>query len=151
MKRSHYAIKQIKALPSNFIELSADDSTREFLREAKIRRSAAKDAMASLLKNVGYSLTDANGIVDRGRMFLFGKDHLELLFRGPIPKGKLLLDVGAGDGNITAHVAESFEKVIATEFHRQWLKDCANEDILQLLMWMLLKTQKLWVNIVWIL
>jgi SAM-dependent methyltransferase len=122
MQRSHYAIRPLKSLPANFIESCAEDATREFLRDAKLRRSVAKDGIASVLKSMGYSLTDANGMVDRGRMFLFGKDHLAKLFGGAPPKGRLLLDVGAGDGNITSHVAGSFEKVIATEFSSPMVK-----------------------------
>src|SRR5690348_7153020 len=64
MKPSHYAVKRLKTLPSNFLELASDEGTKEFLREAKARRSAVKDSIATVLKRTGYSLTDANGIVD---------------------------------------------------------------------------------------
>lgn len=49
-------------------------------------------------------------------MFLFGKSHIDALFGGSPPSGRLLLDVGAGDGNITSRFASKFEKVIATEY-----------------------------------
>jgi 2-polyprenyl-3-methyl-5-hydroxy-6-metoxy-1,4-benzoquinol methylase len=122
MNRSYYSIKRLKTLPANFVELSADDATREFLRESKARRSVAKDAIATMLKNSGYSTTDANALVDRGRMFVFGRDHLAKLFGGTPPSGQLLLDVGAGDGHITSHVSPMFERVVATEFSKPMVK-----------------------------
>src|SRR5690349_15890637 len=63
-------------LPPGFKELKQDTCTTEFLMNAKLRRSTAKDALGSVLQGFGYSLTDANAMVDRGRMFLFGKSHL---------------------------------------------------------------------------
>lgn len=46
---------------------------------------------------------------------MFGREHLEKLFGGKAPTGRLLLDVGAGDGNVTAQVATGFQHVYATE------------------------------------
>ena len=116
MKRAYYSINPNVVTPRNFLQLGACDSTNEFLKQAKYRHSATKDAMASLLKSIGYSLTDANGMVDRGRMFLLSQEHLQSLFHGTLPSGNLLLDVGAGDGGITSHISHKFNKVIATEF-----------------------------------
>ena len=101
-------------LPPRFTELEPDECTRDFLAAARLRRSAAKDAVGTLLQSFGYSLTDANAILDRGRMFVMGTRHVEVLL-GERARGRLLLDVGAGDGNVTAQLAGGFDKVVAVE------------------------------------
>lgn len=126
MKPSRYTIKQIPGLPPRFVQLGEDDCTRKFLLEARHRRSSVKDNVASLLKRyAGYSTTDANGTVDRGRMFIFGKYHIDALLPNllssvspppPNKKPRILLDVGAGDGNITSQFAPAFDHVVCTEF-----------------------------------
>ena len=68
-----------------------------------------------LHQSKGFSRTDANAFIDRGRMFVFGDSHVELLFNGQKPKGNAYLDVGAGDGSITKRFSGGFEKTIALE------------------------------------
>ncbi|KAH9252263.1 hypothetical protein BASA81_009865 [Batrachochytrium salamandrivorans] len=127
MKPSRYAVKPlvVGGLPPRFVQLGEDECTRQFLQEAKTRRSAVKDNVANLLKQyAGYSTTDANGTVDRGRMFIFGNKHIDLLLpqlstfssEGRGKRARILLDVGAGDGNVTAKFAPQFDKVVCTEF-----------------------------------
>jgi SAM-dependent methyltransferase len=100
----------------NFVQQTNERSTLDFVRNAQLRKSTFKDTLASVLQSFGgYSKTDANALVDRGRMFVFGPEHLTKLFRGSLPQGRLLLDVGAGDGNVTSYVASNFERVFATE------------------------------------
>lgn len=102
-------------LPTGFFESEQDPDTTAFLTQAKLRRSPMKDVLGSVLQGLGYSLTDANAVVDRGRMFLLGKTSLERLFGGVAPSGRLLLDVGAGDGNVTSTIAPGFERVVCVE------------------------------------
>lgn len=67
--RARYKIdSQLRGLPANLVELSQDACAKEFLLEAKTRRSAAKDAVATALRAQGFSLTDANAMVDRGEL-----------------------------------------------------------------------------------
>lgn len=104
------------SLPPRFVQLAPTEETSIFLTQSRVRRSAVKDVLASVLQTAGgYSLTDANATVDRGRMFLFSESHLRALFDGKLPEGKLMLDVGAGDGNVSAVVCSRFEKVVAVE------------------------------------
>lgn len=123
MKPSRYAVKPVVGgLSPRFVQLGEDECTRQFLQEAKTRRSAVKDGVANLLKQyAGYSTTDANGTVDRGRMFIFGNKHIDSLLpqlsaASDTKRARILLDVGAGDGNVTAKFAPHFDKVVCTEF-----------------------------------
>jgi SAM-dependent methyltransferase len=110
-------------LPHNFIELKQDICTTEFLINAKLRQSSTKDALGSVLQGFGYSLTDANAMVDRGKMFLLGKSHFDILLQhnhNNTDKNSnnnllLLLDVGAGDGNITSQISSRFHTTVAVE------------------------------------
>ena len=74
------------------------------------------------------SRTTVNGLLHRGGMFVLSaaqfRTHLETTF----PEGVLpyyrphLLDIGAGDGGVTARLAPMFTQVFATEFSTvmQW-------------------------------
>ena len=106
----------------SFVQLTNEASTLDFCHQAMMRRSRFKDTMASLLQTfAGMSRTDSNALTDRGRMFVFGPDHLFKLFGRRRPAGRRLLDVGAGDGSVTANVAPGFDKVTATEMSQPML------------------------------
>jgi SAM-dependent methyltransferase len=61
---------------------------------------------------------DANGILGTHDMHLLGTDAWRVLLEragwSP-PQGARLLDVGAGDGQVTAHLGALFDEVITTE------------------------------------
>ena len=49
-------------------------------------------------------------------MFIFSEEQLRLLLGNPIfKKNSLMIDVGAGDGNVTSRAARFFDVVVATE------------------------------------
>ncbi len=100
-----------------FLQLDFDEGTYQFVECCKNRtwRDAVKDSAASVFKKF-MSVTSANGLSHRGSMFVFSKAQLKKLldFEGEERLG-MMLDVGAGDGNVTIQAAEFFEVVCATE------------------------------------
>ncbi len=121
-----YGVNEAK-LPADvraaFVKLHRDADAEEFLlrcgsRSASVRwaQSAAASALRATL-----SLTDANGLVGRGCMHVLSTPQARALLRpgealdkAPQPRG-VLIDVGAGDGSVTAQLAPLFEHVVATE------------------------------------
>lgn len=108
-------------LKESFVQLNKDEDedTCKFLASCYNDQSILKDMAASFLRNF-MSLTDANGYTNRGEMFVFSWDQLVKLaphlkeFNHENKAGKLL-DIGAGDGSITARIASRFNEVVATE------------------------------------
>ncbi|CAK4502797.1 unnamed protein product [Aphanomyces euteiches] len=105
-------------LRSKFIPLDRDDETQEFLNSCF--ETGVYNMVASTLStflNMFYSVTDTNGMLDRGQMFVVSSAHVSKLFKFPqgySPAGKLL-DIGAGDGNVTARLAPFVKTVYSTE------------------------------------
>jgi len=67
----------------------------------------------------------ANGLIGRGRMFVFSTAQFKTLLdlnENPSQSLSSLLDIGAGDGSITARMAGIFKQVYATEMSSimQW-------------------------------
>jgi SAM-dependent methyltransferase len=123
----HAALPQVA---SRFVRLCRDDVAEAFLlrcggRSAAVRwaQSAATSALRATL-----SLTDANGLVGRGSMHVLSTAQARTLLQRPLadadaaaasgdaaPRRGVLLDVGAGDGSVTAQLAPLFDAVVATE------------------------------------
>ncbi|XP_024937610.1 methyltransferase-like protein 9 [Cephus cinctus] len=63
------------------------------------------------------SRTSINGLLGRGSMHVFSTEQFQKLMSASKYKGpwNSLVDLGAGDGATTAHVAQLFKKVYATE------------------------------------
>ena len=123
--------------------LSPDDETVAWLRTC--RPSICTSLLASLLR-LFYSITDTNAILRRGQMFVLSDGAVRQLLATPsvaagdadggadgisaaigagagagaplsLRRGRLL-DVGAGDGGVTAILARHFDEVHATEVSR---------------------------------
>lgn len=125
-------------LLSTFVDLSCvdDEVTKDFLAQCKTEhaslKQALKDLFASMLKSwLSFSQTEANGYVNRGEMFVLSPNQLHHLCKGRFKleasrTNRRLLDVGAGDGSITARFVatetpsskgntEAFSEVVCTE------------------------------------
>lgn len=123
------------ALAAAWTPLRRDSAATAFLLRAGSRSAlqrAAQDAVASALRSA-LSLTDANALVGRGAMHVLSTQQAAALLslpwpadddnasatgqRPPPPAPPLgsLLDVGAGDGGVTAQLATLFGCVAATE------------------------------------
>ncbi|XP_033211125.1 methyltransferase-like protein 9 isoform X3 [Belonocnema kinseyi] len=63
------------------------------------------------------SRTSANGLLGRGSMHVFSREQFQKLMEVSNYKGpwNSVLDLGAGDGAITANIAQLFEKVYTTD------------------------------------
>jgi len=104
-----------ESVASCFVLLFRDDDTNTFLQ----RSFAVSGLYACLLciachfLRLTHSLTDANGLLGRGEMFVLSTSQAQTLLRKR--SGGVLLDVGAGDGAITTRLAPLFERTIASE------------------------------------
>ena len=106
------------ALNEKFFQYSQDAETTEFLENSVKNRSAWKDAAASFLKNtMNVNTTDANALTNRGKMHLFSTSFLKkhLYENSDSTTDNLVLDVGAGDGNITSTIEPFASTIYATE------------------------------------
>lgn len=122
----HYRIDTTLLPPSAraaYAPLSMDDETRAFL--ASCVAKPCIDSMASILRSV-LSVTDVNALLFRGAMFVFSIAHLKALLNDENNRNRnrdrnrnrqqlALLDVGAGDGNVTLQFSQIFSKIEATE------------------------------------
>jgi SAM-dependent methyltransferase len=63
----------------------------------------------------------ANGLIGRGRMFVYSKSQFQTLLDGESSLNTLL-DIGAGDGSVTERMSSLFKKVYVTELSStmQW-------------------------------
>lgn len=97
------------------VRLNRDAVAEAFLLRCGARSNAvrwAQSTAASALRAT-LSLTDANGLVGRGSMHVLSTAQAQTLL-GTARRG-VLLDVGAGDGSVTAQLAPLFDAVVATE------------------------------------
>ncbi|KEG12419.1 DREV methyltransferase [Trypanosoma grayi] len=120
-----YAVN-VQCLPqhitSKYMGMGMDEETQQWITRA-VDVSAVKIILSNLLCTV-FSLTTANGIVGRGHMFVMHTAQALSLLQGkdrpfPLPTGPLfdtLLDIGAGDGGVTAELQPLFRHVTATEY-----------------------------------
>jgi len=102
-----------EAVRSKFLQLGPDAATQAFLDECRREWHPARDAFAMYLRKF-MCITDANGWACRGQMHALTAEHIEKLCGGRLT-GRLLLDIGAGDGSVTKVVAPGFERVVCTE------------------------------------
>ncbi|KAK1943502.1 Methyltransferase-like protein 9 [Phytophthora citrophthora] len=105
-------MKTDSALQSAFVQLDCDEETETFLDTCT--GGSLWESMGSTILGLFYSLTDANGILGRGQMFVLSKAQVQQLLHRE-QSGGSLLDIGAGDGNVTASLASLVDQVTTTE------------------------------------
>jgi hypothetical protein len=87
-------------LTEKFLELSCDDESENFINNCyKSRYQLFKASYLRPWITYFYSLPEANAMLGTGKMFMFSKSHLNLLFDNQTFNN--MLDIGAGDGNVT--------------------------------------------------
>ncbi|KAE8896488.1 hypothetical protein PF005_g3384 [Phytophthora fragariae] len=104
------------ALRSAFVQLDCDQETEAFL--GTCTGGSWWESLGSTILGLFYSLTDANGILGRGQMFVLSRSQVQRLLHRELPVaggGGSLLDIGAGDGNVTASLASLVDQVTTTE------------------------------------
>lgn len=122
--------------------LSYDDDTKAFVESCTTTWATwILDTITQLLRFFGMSLTDANGFLGRGQMHVLSRAQGEELLAPGLEARRValaaaqtsgsasaadralrLLDVGAGDGEVTAKLAHLFQEVHATEVSQQMAK-----------------------------
>ncbi len=107
-------------LGARFVAIAPDDAARAFVDAARARpESAVALAMRGVLTRF-VSDFDANGLLGIHSMHLLSTaGWRELLGEAPIGT---LLDVGAGDGSITAALAPLASRAVATETSRAMVR-----------------------------
>eukprot|EP00929_Paragymnodinium_shiwhaense_P078756 TRINITY_DN40848_c0_g1_i1.p1 TRINITY_DN40848_c0_g1~~TRINITY_DN40848_c0_g1_i1.p1 ORF type:complete len:400 (+),score=51.28 TRINITY_DN40848_c0_g1_i1:132-1331(+) len=114
------------ALRGKYVESHADHETLHFLAAcagASRVVTALSHTAASLLLEVGFTRTSANALTRRAGMFVLSEEQLLRLcpqdFVRNLSSEATMLDIGAGDGGVTALVAKALgiapSKVVATE------------------------------------
>lgn len=104
------------ALQVAFVQLNCDDESKAFLDTCT--GGSLWESLSSTVLGLFFSLTDANGILGRGQMFVLSQAQVQRLLYLEQPMaggGGSLLDIGAGDGNVTASLASLVSQVTTTE------------------------------------
>ncbi|XP_050301605.1 protein-L-histidine N-pros-methyltransferase [Anthonomus grandis grandis] len=109
-----------KELSSKFVQLNPDEETLKFLDESEMKSDWIMTQLWHMLVKVflGFFMTQTsiNGWLERGSMFVLSHEQLLKLLRVEESiKYESLLDLGAGDGKVTARLDPIFEKVYVTE------------------------------------
>ncbi|KAK5642097.1 hypothetical protein RI129_008264 [Pyrocoelia pectoralis] len=103
-----------------FVQMHADNDTLHFLQKAEDKSDwILTQIWHSLVKAfLGWFMTQTsiNGWLRRGSMFVLSlSQFLKLMNRNEAWRGVSLLDLGAGDGEVTACIAPLFNNVFVTE------------------------------------
>ena len=104
-----YKIDEWRLCPetaSKFLESHLDEGTENFLAEYCSGTEGCGMTFLGNMIRMFYSLTDSNAILQRGQMHVLSSAQLQLLLgpeleQGTLPRPSTLLDIGAGDGNVT--------------------------------------------------
>lgn len=104
------------ALRALWRPLDLDASTKSWIDDA-VARPHGRTAMAALaIARSVMSDYDANGLVGAHDMRVLGTDQARRLFAAAgVQEGGSLLDVGAGEGQVTDELAPFFSQVTTTE------------------------------------
>lgn len=127
-----YHVTDIETLPQfqKFLRLYEDEETKEFLGKCYEKSdyffTQLFHSLVTAMLKMFMATTSINGLLHRGSMFVFSVAQFKTLidFETTYQGVKMdnLLDLGAGDGAVTAKMAPFFNKVYATEMSgpMQW-------------------------------
>ena len=106
-----------ETLRDAFVPLERDDETNAFLISSRKKSTWTHERRARRCTELRrtMSLTEANAVIGRGKMFVFSESHVETLLAGTGCGREWALDVGAGCGDVTSRLAAKVDKVCATE------------------------------------
>lgn len=120
-KKTWYRCENLSdELQSKFVESTLDEETEAFLNNCHQKADAVFSQIGHLLFKgfFGFfmSATTANGILDRGSMFVFSNAQFQTIMSVDESwKTGTLLDLGAGDGKVTSVIKHHFDEVYVTE------------------------------------
>ena len=126
-------------MKTKFTQLSRDLETNEFLLRSSKRpqliNARRARACTRLREREGKSLTEANAIIGRGKMFVLSREHAWTLVGKRLIEGDgdktnvsengVYLDIGSGEGEVASKLGEYFGTVVATETSPSMVKRCA--------------------------
>ncbi|MDH5491438.1 MAG: methyltransferase-like protein 9 [Myxococcales bacterium] len=101
-------------LRARFVQLEADESTRRWIERAERQPHGSFRMFLRRALDRWMSAYDANAWLDVHEMRVLGREQWSRVLGAERPGGRLL-DVGAGDGRVTAELAPLFDAVVATE------------------------------------
>ncbi|XP_076470217.1 protein-L-histidine N-pros-methyltransferase-like isoform X1 [Babylonia areolata] len=112
--------KLSEELCEKFVALNEDEETKEFLEHCYEKAdwifTQLFHSLAQMVLGVFMTKTSINGLLGRGSMFVLSHQQFEkLLGVSPVRKAENLIDLGAGDGEVTKVMAPYFSNVYATE------------------------------------
>ena len=118
----HYGCRLEKASPgvkASFQQSHYDEDTSVFFEQYCRTASVAKSLASPLLQTM-MSRTDANAMLGRGQMHVITTAQVRSLLGSWADKPggcppRRMLDVGAGDGNVTEKLAPLVDDVLTTE------------------------------------
>ncbi|XP_030767091.1 methyltransferase-like protein 9 isoform X2 [Sitophilus oryzae] len=107
-------------LAQSFVQLGPDQDTVHFLEESEKKSdwifTQLWHALVKFVLGLFMTQTSINGWLQCGSMFVISKSQLiKLLKVDENVRYDSLLDLGAGDGKVTAHLAPLFDKIYVTE------------------------------------
>ncbi|XP_072337601.1 protein-L-histidine N-pros-methyltransferase isoform X2 [Scyliorhinus torazame] len=103
-----------------FVQSYLDAGTRVFLRQCSEKSGwlfvQIYYSLVTSVFGLFMSKTSINGLLGRGSMFVFSEEQfLRLLRVAPDWRATRVLDLGAGDGEVTKIISRHFEEVYVTE------------------------------------
>ncbi len=109
-------------LAAKVLALECDDETHEFMRSCWSHRQKPWRAcflgLGLQFLRVFFSVTDTNALLGTGSMFVLSRAHVRRLLAPALSAASpspCLLDVGAGDGEVTLRLSPLFTSVTVTE------------------------------------
>uniref|UniRef100_A0A8C4NG31 Methyltransferase 9, His-X-His N1-histidine n=1 Tax=Eptatretus burgeri TaxID=7764 RepID=A0A8C4NG31_EPTBU len=107
-------------LQPKFVQSEWDAETKAFLVQSAEKSGwifmQLTHSLLSTLLWPFLSQTTINGLLGRGATFVLSREQIGKLFNvGPSWRANTLIDLGAGDGSVTAVLAPAFREVFATE------------------------------------
>lgn len=123
-KQSWYTCNNLSTLPeslsSKFVQLEPDEDSLKFLEQAEQKSdwifTQIWHVIAKSFLSWFMSQTSINGWLQRGSMFVLSRaQFLQMLKSDESWHKDSLMDLGAGDGGVTAQIAPLFDNVYATE------------------------------------
>lgn len=101
-------------LVQKFHPLALDEGSRAFIDNAFAAPHGKLSSVARAVAGKFVNLYDANGLVGTHSMHVLSEGHWRALL-GEAHQGGRLLDIGAGDGEVTKRAKPLFDEIVTTE------------------------------------